>query len=318
LSGFTWWTSEMSFKVLKPGVQATLQAAPRSGTRHLGVPASGPADELSMALANRLVGNPSSACALELSFGLVSLEADADCAIAFTGAPVEIELAGDKVPMHRTLYIHGGETVSVGAAEAGARLYMAVSGGFLADDFLGSASTCLPAMVGGLKGRALRAGDTLSTGESEPSADVETPANMHQAFTHAFALRCVDGPDAELISGWESGQDYAATRRADRTGIEIAGSWPPLSNAGLKPSAPVFPGAVQLTPSGNAFILLPDSQTTGGYPHVLQVTRADRHLLGQIRPGDRVHFLKRTPEEAADDLRRKTAYFRDWLPDLVL
>ena len=73
----------MSFKVLKPGVQATLQAAPRSGTRHLGVPASGPADGLSMALANRLVGNPSDACAIEMPFGLVSLEASANCAIAF-------------------------------------------------------------------------------------------------------------------------------------------------------------------------------------------------------------------------------------------
>lgn len=309
----------MSFKVLKPGVQATLQASPRCGTRHLGVPASGPADGLSMALANRLVGNPSSACALELPFGLVSLEADTDCAIAFTGAPAEIELAGNKVPMHRTLNICAGEAVSVGAAETGARLYMAVSGGFLANDFLGSASTCLPAMAGGLMGRALRAGDVLGTRDAEPSADVlETPANMLQAFTHAFALRCVDGPDVERIPGWESQQDYVATRRADRTGIEIAGSWPPLSNAGLKPSAPVFPGAVQLTPSGNAFVLLSDSQTTGGYPHVLQVIRADRHLLGQIRPGDRVHFLKRTPDEAADDLRRKTAYFRDWLPDLVL
>jgi len=309
----------MSLTVLKPGVQATLQATPRCGTRHLGVPASGPADALSMALANRLVGNPSSTCALEIPFGLVSLEASADCSVAFAGAPAEIELAGNKVPMHRTLHIRAGETVSVGAAETGARLYLAVSGGFPADDFLGSVSTCLPATVGGMKGRALRAGDTLGIGEAGSSADVlETPTNMLQAFTHAFALRCVDGPDADLIPGWETGQDYVATRRADRTGIEIAGSWPALSDAGLKPSAPVFPGTVQLTPSGNAFVLLPDSQTTGGYPHVLQVIRADRHLLGQIRPGGRVHFLKRTPDEAAEDLRRKTAYFRDWLPDLVL
>nr|WP_321362055.1 biotin-dependent carboxyltransferase family protein [uncultured Hyphomonas sp.] len=309
----------MSFKVLKPGVQATLQAAPRSGTRQLGVPASGPADSLSMALANRLVGNPSDACAIEMPFGLVSLEASADCTIAFAGAPTVIELAGNKVPMHRTLNIRAGEAVSVGAVNVGARIYMAVSGGFLADDFLGSTSTCLPAMAGGLKGRALQAGDRLSAGESEPFSDeLETPVNMIQAVTHAFALRCVDGPDADLIPGWETGQNYEATRRADRTGVEIAGSWLPLSDAGLKPSAPVFPGTVQLTPSGNAFVLLSDCQTTGGYPHVLQVIRADRHLLGQIRPGDRIHFLKRTPDEAATDLRRKTAYFREWLPDLSL
>ena len=180
-------------------------------------------------------------------------------------------------------------------------------------------STCLPAGFGGHRGRALKAGDQLVPGlpVAAPAA-LETPQALRQVFTHSYALRCVPGPDAALLSDEMIRQEFHATRRADRIGIELAGPWPKPENGAQKPSAPVFPGTVQLTPSGNAFVLLPDSQTTGGYPHVLQVARADRHLLGQIRPGDRIRFLMRTPDEAAEDLRRKTAFFQDWLPDLRL
>lgn len=307
----------MALTVLKPGVQATLQAAPRRGTRHLGVPASGPADPLSMALANRLVGNAADACALEMPLGMMVFEVDADCTLAFAGAEAVIDANGQALPMHTTARVRAGAQLTIGAPEAGARIYMAVAGGFEADEFLGSVSTCLPAGFGGHGGRALRTGDMLELrGAGQFTDTLGTPAAMRQTFLHGFALRCVPGPDADLLSEGTTDQEFTATRRADRTGIEVAGPWPEPAEGSLKPSAPVFPGTVQLTPSGNAFILLPDSQTTGGYPHILQVINADRHLLGQIRPGDRIRFLKRTPDEAAEDLRRKTNWFREWLPDV--
>ncbi len=64
------------------------------------------------------------------------------------------------------------------------------------------------------------------------------------------------------------------------------------------------------------FVLLIDAQTTGGYPRVAQVARADRHLLGQLRPGDHVRLLERSPEQAIRDLREKLDYWRAWLPDI--
>ena len=287
--------------------------------RHLGIPASGAADPLSMALANRLVGNAADECALECPLGMVSLTAQIDNAIGIAGASAEVQIEGRPVPMHQTLFLRAGETVSIGPPESGARIYLAVTGGFLAEDFLGSRSTCLPAGFGGMGGRALKAGDVLDTDTAAHDAgSCATPDNMRQAFSNSYALRCVPGPDEGIVEGWETDQEFSATRRADRTGVEITGSWPIPEQAALKPSAPVFPGTVQLTPSGAAFVLLPDAQTTGGYPHVLQVTRVDRHLLGQIRPGDRIQFLRRSPERAAEELRDKIEYFRDWLPDLTL
>ena len=309
----------MGLTVIKPGIQATLQAAPRMGLRHLGIPASGPADPLSMALANRLVGNLSTTPALELPLGLASFRTGAACHVALTGARAPISIDGSPAPMHRTLEVGEGQEIAIGATEAGARVYLAIAGGFVADDVLGSASTCLPAGFGGHHGRALKAGDHLAATPPEaPPQPQETPQALRQVLSHSFALRCVPGPDARLLAPETLQNEFVATRRADRIGIELTGPWPRPENGAQKPSAPVFPGAVQLTPSGNAFVLLPDSQTTGGYPHVLQVTRADRHLLGQVRPGDRIRFLMRTPDEAAEDLRRKTAFLRSWLPDLQL
>jgi biotin-dependent carboxylase-like uncharacterized protein len=309
----------MSFVVLKPGLQTTLQAAPRHGFRHMGVPASGPADPLSMALANRLVGNPSNTCSLEIPFGVFALEAQAEARVAVTGAPATVLINGKAAPMHKTLAVRPGDALELGPAETGARVYLSVAGGFAGSAFLRSLSTYLPAGFGGQEGRALKNGDMLSlcNPDTDP-VDLETPEHMRQVFSYGFALRCVPGPDEDLIAGWDRNQDFVASRRADRTGIEVTGSWPRLENSALKPSAPIFPGGVQLTPSGAAFILLQDAQTTGGYPHVLQVAHVDQHLLGQIRPGNRIQFLRRTPEEAAEDLREKTAYFRDWLPDLHL
>ena len=86
----------------------------------------------------------------------------------------------------------------------------------------------------------------------------------------------------------------------------------------MKPSSAVFPGALQVTPQGRGFLLLPDGQTTGGYPHVLQVIRADRHLLGQLRPGDSLRFLMRTQGQAEAALHAKQALLESWVPDFRL
>ena len=60
-----------------------------------------------------------------------------------------------------------------------------------------------------------------------------------------------------------------------------------------------------------------DAQTTGGYPRVAQVARADRHILGQLRPGDHLRLAWRDPRSAIDELRAKHDYRRSWLPDIA-
>jgi antagonist of KipI len=52
----------------------------------------------------------------------------------------------------------------------------------------------------------------------------------------------------------------------------------------------VVPGAIQLTPSGQPIVLMPDGGVTGGYAVVAVVLSADLPVLGQLVPGASLRF----------------------------
>lgn len=307
----------MNIEVLRPGLQTTIQAGPRIGLRHLGVPSSGAADTLSLALANKLVGNPWNAPALEATLLGPVLRFNATCAFAITGAMAVVSLNGDVIAFHETCFARAGDELSVGATEAGARTYIAIAEGFAADEVLGSPSTYLPACFGGLTGRALEEGDVLTANSSNCTA-MRTPDEYRVPMSSSWALRtCPSFESGQLLSRdslFES--NWAIGRRADRIGIQLEGATLDISSDGRMPSAAVFPGTIQCPEGGTPYLLLVDAGTVGGYPRVAQVARVDRHLLGQLRPGDHVRFLCRAETGASDELDAKLDYWRPWLPDI--
>jgi allophanate hydrolase subunit 2 len=56
------------------------------------------------------------------------------------------------------------------------------------------------------------------------------------------------------------------------------------------PTNPVFPGTVQLTPSGKIIVLMRDAGVTGGYPRILQLTEDSINRLAQKKTGDSISF----------------------------
>ena len=309
----------MTFRVLKPGLQTTIQAGPRTGLRHLGVPAAGAADPLSLALANRLVGNPSLAAGLETTLNGVSLRFEDDGFVAITGARAKSWLNGERVKLHRTLAVAAGDELEIGPAKAGARNYLALAGGIAVDEVLGSASTYLPAGFGGVEGRALRSGDLVATEPAGEAPDMlKTPKEFRPLSGKSWALRACYGAEVDMLSK-ESRFDlfdtnFSVGNRADRMGLQLEGARFEVTSGGRLASAPVFPGTIQCPEDGKPFLLSIDAQTIGGYPRVAQVARADRHLIGQLRPGDHVRLLWRDADSARDELLAKHDYWRDWLP----
>jgi antagonist of KipI len=67
-------------------------------------------------------------------------------------------------------------------------------------------------------------------------------------------------------------------------------------------SSAVSFGTVQLLPSGQLIVLMADHQTTGGYPRIASVIKADQPKLAQLLPGDKVNFKMITLEEAEAEL----------------
>lgn len=311
----------MSVRILKPGLQTTIQSCPRIGLRHLGVPASGAADPLSMALANRLVGNAWDEPALEATLLGPVIEFDAPCAFALTGGRASATLNGEVLVFHETHFASRGDVLDIGALTVGARVYFAVAGGLGADEMLGSTSTYSLAGFGGFQGRALEAGDALTVVPALRVRAKSTPAAFRPPMTHSWALRATAAPETGKLSAHGRGllfdTNWTVDRRADRMGIRLDGPRLEVGSDGRMASAAVFPGTVQCPEDGAPFVLGVDAGTVGGYPRVAHVASVDRHLLGQLRPGDHLRLLERSPDEAVEALRAMLDYWREWLPDIA-
>lgn len=312
----------MSLRIIRPGLQTTLQGSTRAGFRHFGVPWSGPADSLSLSLANRLVGGEADHLAFEVTLTGLAIEFETDLAFAVTGARCEVSLSGKAVELHQTHFAAKGDVLEIGPTLGGCRTYLAVSGKIEAKPFLGSASTYLNGGFGGLNGKALGEGARVPVGERWKPEPTETPFELRPHFNDKFLLQAVLGPDFGRLSETSRknifSQEYSATQRASRMGLELKGQNLSISDEFSKASSAVFPGTVQCPPNGNPFILLADAQTTGGYPHILQVIRSDRFQLGQIKPGAGVRFVERSAEDAMERYRSRLEAYRLWLADPII
>lgn len=301
----------MSVRVLAPGLASTIQAGPRLGLRHLGVSGAGALDPYSHAIANLLVGNAPDAPALEITLAGPRLRFEAAAHVALCGADIEAESGGQALPGWRPLLLPAGAELSLGRCRTGARAYLAIPGGFVAPEVLGSASTDLGSAFGGLHGRRLQEGDVLAAGAGIPET----------ATAPAAAPWWIDpGPDLDFRASplpvrilpagnppppglFDAEWEVAAA--SNRQGLRLRG--PALESAGdeLLPSEPVAPGTIQLPPDGQPIVLLADAQTHGGYPRAGHAIRADRPRLAQLRPGDTLCFVPCTPGQAHLALRRQ-------------
>ena len=298
-----------------PGPLALVQGGPRVGLRHLGVPWAGAADALSLALANRLVGNDSRTPGIEATFGGLRVRAEVPVSVAVTGAPAPLTINDRPGACHETLTLAPGQTLTLGTPPVGARAYLAVSGGFALPDVLGSASTYTPARLGGLNGLALRAGDALPLAAPRLAPPEKTPEILRPPITPSAILRTV--PSAEFGALTPDAaralfeRPFRVSTRSDRWGLRLEG--PPLSvRTSSLPSGMVLPGTIQLPAGGEPILLGPDAQTTGGYPRIASVAVCDLHLAGQLRPGDTVRLARRDPAEATRTLRAKLRRWAAW------
>lgn len=313
----------MTIVIEKPGLQTMVQASPFSGHRHVGMPAAGAADSLSFLLANRLVGKSPDAAALEITLDDVIFTMRQDKTVSVTGAADFVRINDAPAPLHQCLNLEAGDRVHIGPAGRGCRTYVAFAGNPDWSPVLGSWSTCLQAGIGGFRGRALRAGDRLQISSEEfLSEPLQTPDHLKPNISGNYLLRITTGPEfgdlAEDAQKRLCAESWQVGRRSSRMGIVLQGTLLGLQNHDSMPSAAVFPGTMQCPPDGAPFLLGPDAQTTGGYPRIAQVIRADRHLIGQLRPNDRVQLLQTSPDKAQQIYRQKLALLRSWLGEVSL
>ncbi|MFC9475120.1 5-oxoprolinase/urea amidolyase family protein [Nocardia sp. NPDC056952] len=301
--------------VVRPGMQTTVQDWPgRIGYWHIGVPPSGPMDDLSFRLGNRVLGNPEGAAGLECTLGGPALRFSEPTWVCVTGAVADVRVDGVPVEQWRTVEIQAGGVLDVGAIRGpGMRTYILISGGIDVDEFLGSAATFTLGKFGGGTGAALRADDSLTLGAPSIRRAPAVPMADQPAFAHRWELAVTEGPhgapefftraDFDTIIG----TDYEVHFNSDRTGVRLIGPKPEWARtdggeAGLHPSNihdnAYTVGALDFT--GDTPILLgPDGPSLGGFVCPVTVVAADRWKLGQLTPGDKVRFVPIRSEHAA-------------------
>jgi urea carboxylase len=160
-------------EVLEAGTLTTVQDWPgRLGYWQVGVPPSGPMDEVSLREANLAVGNPEGAAALECTATGPRLRFSAGTVVCLAGAVCAATLDGAPVPFWEPVTVPAGGVLDIGPVRGpGLRAYLAVRGGLDVPLYLGSASTFTLGRFGGHSGRALRAGDVLYLPGGRPPVD---------------------------------------------------------------------------------------------------------------------------------------------------
>ncbi|KAI1375792.1 urea carboxylase [Hypoxylon crocopeplum] len=306
-----------AFEVCDAGPATTIQDYPgRTGLWHVGIPPSGPMDDYSFRLANRLVGNPVNAAGLECALQGPTLRFHNDTTIAVTGSPAPVYLNGQLVKQNSSLYVRAGQTLTIGATQDGYRMYVAIRGGINVPLVLGSRSLLELGNIGGYNGRKLQEGDIIHTYScsSEPDeALLSVPAiPISSEPSPLWTIGVIPGPhgapDFFTYDGLDAlfSGEWQVHYNSNRLGVRLTGPKPHWARrtggeAGLHPSnihdSPYSVGSVSFT-GDEAVVLTCDGPSLGGFVVFCVVAKAEMWKLGQVRPGHRIRFHMMTVEEA--------------------
>ena len=295
----------MGIKIIKAGLQTTVQDLGRTGYRKDGIIVSGAMDTLALQIGNLLLGNEMGEAGLECTLMGPKILFETAQLVALTGGDISPAVDGVAVKMWRPLYVKKGSVLSFGAAVRGCRTYLTVFGGFKLHEVLGSYSTYLKAGFGGYNGRALKNEDILSFHKiykgTEKLFNWSLDLKLYPELDDEV-IRVLKGPEYDLFTEQSLAlleeEKYQITNDADRMGYRLQGAALRMTEAKEMLSSAVCFGTVQVTPDGSAIILMADHQTTGGYPRVLQVITADLTRLAQMKSGQQIRFKLVTLAEA--------------------
>ena len=290
-------------EVIQKGLLSTIQDQGRQGLLASGFCASGCMDTKAFHDANVLVNNPLDAAVIEMTFLGGAFRFHTSTFFALTGADMQAELNGKRIPNYKSLRALPGDQLVLKSAVSGRFTYLAVAGGIRTEMILGSRSTNLKCKIGGLEGRALQVGDNIPIpGEITTIWNEYLKEMIQVTYEKKVVLRVVKGPQDDYFT--EKGlqdfftQTYQVTQESDRMGYRLDGAPVEYKDKVDILSDGIVAGSIQIPPSGKPMIMLADRQTTGGYAKIGTVIAADLPILSQCMPGAEIQFEEISVEKA--------------------
>ncbi|MCM5662992.1 5-oxoprolinase subunit C family protein [Galbibacter mesophilus] len=274
-------------QVNKTGLYSTIQDLGRFHYRDKGVPVSGVMDAVSAKFANKLLGNDENDAVMEITMTGPELEFQVETLIALSGAMISPTLNGKEIYNDEVHRVKRGDVLEFGKLTSGIRCYLAVKGGFMTEEVLGSRSW----YVSLTEFSHLEVGKTLDIKEFKEIVDLEHLPGADHNFKEK-EITVFKGPEFHLLTEDQRKQVlsgiFNVAKENNRMACQLKQQLFPHKYSIL--TSATLPGTVQFTPSGKLIILMKDAQTTGGYPRILQLSEEGIALLAQKRTNDEILF----------------------------
>lgn len=319
-----------AIEIIDGGLQTTVQDGGRVGALAKGIPPAGVQDFYSMSLVNLLVDNDltppplsigsAGAAGLEMPLKGATLQFKSDCVFALGGADMAATLDSQPVQRYNAILARSGSVLKIGFARTGARGYFAVSGGIEVPLVMGSRATYVRGRLGGMEGRALRAGDLLRVGlRSGPLPKLvsrELPNYLPNTLDEPHTVRVVLGPQDKMFTDDAVAQfldlEWQLSPTSDRMGMRLIGPRLPLKprpdylfrDAGSGPADivdDIIPiGGIQVAGGIEPIVMGVENPTVGGYAKIATVISTDLCKMGQLKPWGFFRFRAVGASEAID------------------
>ena len=283
----------MGLEVLRAGLQSTVQDQGRFGYAHLGISASGAADNFSLIIGNILVGNPKHYAGIEMTIIGDKYRFKSDAYIALTGSEFETELDNNSIPFWKRLLIKKGQILDIRSTKNGARCYLCVAGGINIKDVMGAKTTHLTSGIGGLHGRILKKLDELDFGLLDDS--IKPIQNLNDSITtDTKIIKVTKGVQWSWFDKNQKNKlfqhQYQVEELSNRMGLRLFGNAIKTNRENEITTAGISLGSIQIPGGGQPIISFVEHQTTGGYPIIANVISADIRKVGQLKAGDCFQF----------------------------
>jgi biotin-dependent carboxylase-like uncharacterized protein len=290
--------AERALEVVDSGLLTLVQDLGRVGYASIGVGTSGAADQAAFRLGARLLAQPYTAAALEVTFGGLSVRAHGGLQLVLTGAATPATVDDRGVGYFGPFTLADGQVLRLGNPPVGLRSYVSVRGGVDVPPVLGSRSTDTLSDLGPAP---VQAGDILPVGQppaSFPNVDLAPTPGLSGG---TLVLRGLLGPRDDWLADIDAliTTEWTVSSNSDRVGVRLTGE--PLQRHASRleqelPSEGVVRGSIQVPPGGEPVVFLADHPVTGGYPVVGVLRDADIDRIAQAVPGQKIRInLAREP-----------------------
>ena len=293
------------FKILRSGINTTIQDDGRKHLYHIGIAVSGAIDQRNYKLANSIVNNKLTEAVIEFAYqgpllklknGKINFAITGDIFFNIIRNNFEIE----KGKCYQNYVLDDGEQIDIISTKKSAYGYLSVNGGFKLKEIWRSFSINTKAQIGSNDGKKYSTNEKILIKKTIIEDIPKKKIDYKNTFSNT--IRVIKGTNFDYFSNKAKdiffNKTYSVTRLVDRMGMRLDG--PKLENivnTNIK-SEGLIRGVIQVPADGKPIILLSDHGTIGGYPKIATVISADLDGVGQLMPGTNINFKEVNLEEA--------------------